>query len=114
MKLTTHYYRLIVPAVMVLFVAVIGSAYFLIRHALQRELDLGLLRSKSRIEAYVKANGRLPQVSGFDDEHVVFAAVPAGSVDSFSNTMLYIPEQKKMHISRKLNFSLVANGRAAE
>lgn len=110
MKLTTHYYKHIVPAVMALFVVVIGSAYFLIRHALQRELDKGLLRSKSRIEAYVKANGRLPEVTGFDDEHITFAPVGAAEADSLSNTMVFIPEQKKMHISRKLSFSLAANG----
>jgi signal transduction histidine kinase len=123
MKLTTLYYRHIVPAVMVLFLAVIVSAYFLIRHALQRELDLGLLRSKSRIENYVKTYGRLPQVSSFDDQHVQFAAgsaAAAGSsaagssaagADTLSNTMLFIPEQHKMHISRKLSFSLLLDGK---
>lgn len=111
MKLTTHYYKHIVPAIMVLFVLVIVSAYFLIRHALQRELDKGLLRSKSRIEAYVKANGRLPEVTAFDDEHITFTAGGAAEADSLSNTMVFIPEQNKMHISRKLSFSLVASGR---
>lgn len=110
MKLTTRYYKHIVPAVMVLFVVVIGSAYFLIRHALQRELDKGLLRSKSRIEAYVKANGRLPEVIAFDDEHITFTSGGAAQADSLSNTVVFIPEQKKMHISRKLSFSLVAGG----
>jgi signal transduction histidine kinase len=110
MKLTTLYYRHIVPAVMVLFVAVIVSAYFLIRHALQRELDLGLSRTRSRIEAYVKTNGRLPEVSSFDDQHIMFSPGGTAATDSFSNTMLYIPEQKKMHISRKLSFLLIANG----
>jgi signal transduction histidine kinase len=110
MKLTTLYYKHIVPAVMVLFLVVIASAYFLIRQALQRELDLALLRSKSRIEYYVKTNGRLPEVSAFDDQHIAFA--PGSAADSFSNTMLYIPEQKKMHISRKLSFSLLLDGQS--
>ena len=110
MKLTTLYYRHIVPAVMVMFVAVIVSAYFLIRHALQRELDKGLYRSKSRIEAYVQANGRLPDVASFDDQHIMFTPIGASTVDSLGSTMLYIPEQKKMHISRKLSFSLAAKG----
>jgi signal transduction histidine kinase len=112
MKLTTHYYKHIVPAVMVLFVAVIVSAFFLIRHALQNELDKGLLRSKSRIEAFVQANRRLPEVSSFDDEHVVFAPAVSAEADSLTNTMVYIPEQKKFHISRKLGFSMVVNGQA--
>ncbi len=110
MKLTTRYYKHIVPAVMVLFVVVIVSAYFLIRHALQRELDKGLLRSKSRIEAYVKTNGRLPEVTAFDDEHITFTPGRSAEADSLSNTMVFIPEQRKMHISRKLSFSLVASG----
>src|ERR1700761_3164786 len=120
MKLTTLYYRHIVPAVMVLFVAVIVSAYFLIRHALQRELDLGLSRSKRRIEAYVKTHGKLPEVNSFDDQHVVFAPLAAGTSwiagysaanpDSFANTMVFIPEQNKMHISRKLSFPIVLKG----
>lgn len=110
MKLTTLYYRHIVPAIMVLFLVVIASAYFLIRQALRRELDIALLRSKSRIEYYVKANGRLPEVSSFDDQHIKFVKIDGLAADSFSNTMLYIPEQKKMHISRKLSFSLLLNG----
>jgi signal transduction histidine kinase len=110
MKLTTLYYRHIVPAVMVLFLVVIASAYFLIRQALRRELDLALLRSKSRIEYYVKVNGRLPAVSSFDDQHVEFIRNGSSAADSFSNTMLYIPEQKKMHISRKLSFSVLLSG----
>src|SRR6185437_234708 len=110
MKLTTHYYKHIIPAVMVLFVVVIVSAYFLIRHALQRELDKGLLRSKSRIEAYVKTSGRLPEVTAFDDEHITFTPGRSAEADSLGNTMVFIPEQRKMHISRKLSFSLVASG----
>ena len=107
MKLTTQYYRHIVPAVTVLFLAVIVSSFFLIRLTLQRELDSILLRSKMRIEAYVKANGRLPEVSAFNDQHISFQQVTSLRDSVLSDTMQYIPEQQKNHISRKLCFTLL-------
>jgi signal transduction histidine kinase len=114
MKLTTLYYRHIIPAVTVLFLAVIGTAYFLIRRTLQRELDGVLLRTKTRIEAYVRANGRLPEVSNFNDQQVVFRRVPALRSSLLRDTMQYIAEQRKDHISRKLSFTLLSGGQPWE
>ncbi|HVU94361.1 MAG TPA: HAMP domain-containing sensor histidine kinase [Puia sp.] len=107
MKLTTQYYRHIVPAVTVLFLAVIVSSFFLIRLTLQTELDSILLRSKLRVEAYVRANGRLPEVSTFNDQQIHFRRVAALRDSVLSDTMQYIPEQLKNHISRKLCFTLL-------
>lgn len=110
MKLTTQYYRHIVPAVTVLFLAVIVSSFFLIRLTLQTELDSILLRSKLRVEAYVRANGRLPEVSTFNDQQINFRRVAALRDSVLSDTMQYIPEQSKNHISRKLCFTLLLHG----
>ena len=107
MKLTTQYYRHIVPAVTVLFLAVIVGSFFLIRLTLQTELDSILLRSKLRVEAYVRANGRLPEVSSFNDQQINFRRVAALRDSVLSDTMQYIPEQQKNHISRKLSFTLL-------
>jgi len=107
LKLTTQYYRHIVPAVTVLFLAVIVSSFFLIRLTLQTELDSILLRSKLRVEAYVRVNGRLPEVSTFNDQQINFRRVAALRDSVLSDTMQYIPEQGKNHISRKLCFTLL-------
>lgn len=114
MKLTTQYYRHIVPAVTVLFLAVIVSSFFLIRLTLQTELDSILLRSKLRVEAYVRANGRLPEVSTFNDQQINFRRVAALRDSVLSDTMQYIPEQQKNHISRKLRFTLLLHGQPWE
>jgi len=114
MKLTTLYYRHIVPAVTVLFLAVIVSSFFLIRRTLQRELDSVLLRSKSRIESYIRANHRLPEVSDFNDQRISFRRVDALRDSTISDTMQYIPEQEKNHISRKLCFTLLMAGQPWE
>jgi signal transduction histidine kinase len=114
MKLTTQYYRHIVPAVTVLFLAVIVSSFFLIRLTLQTELDSILLRSKLRIEAYVRANERLPEVSSFNDQQIRFRKVAALRDSVLSDTMQYIPEQEKNHISRKLCFTLLLHGQPWE
>jgi signal transduction histidine kinase len=114
MKLTTQYYRHIVPAVTVLFLAVIVSSYFLIRLTLQTELDSILLRSKLRVESYVRANGRLPVVSTFNDQQISFRRAAAMRDSVLSDTMQYIPEQEKNHISRKLCFTLLLHGQPWE
>lgn len=114
MKLTTAYYRHIVPAVTLLFLAAIVSSYFLSRRALQRELDLALLRSKSRIETYIRLHGRLPEVTAFDDQVIVFQQAASLRENLLSDTMIYIPEQHKKHISRKLVFTTLLAGRPWE
>ena len=98
----------------VLFLAVIVSSFFLIRLTLQTELDSILLRSKLRVEAYVRANGRLPEVSTFNDQQINFRRVAALSDSVLSDTVQYIPEQQKNHISRKLSFTLLLHGQPWE
>jgi signal transduction histidine kinase len=112
MKLTTHYYRHILPIVLLLFLATIVASYFLIRRTLRRELDYALLRSKSRIESYTRRQHRLPEVTSFDDQLVRFSPGRAPQPTVFSDTMQYISEQKKEHISRKLTFSLLLDGQS--
>lgn len=114
MKLTTLYYRHIVPTMTVLFLVSIVSAFFLIRKTLQRELDGALLRSKSRIENYVQSNGRLPEISSFNDQLITFRPVAVLQELRLNDTMQYIAEQRKNHISRKLSFTMVLNGQPWE
>lgn len=114
MKLITHYYRHILPIVMLLFLATIVASYFLIRRTIRRELDFALLRTKSRIETYVRREGRLPDVSAFDDEHIRFTPIAKAGPTVLADTMQYIAEQKKEHLSRKLTFSLPQGGRLWE
>ena len=114
MKLTTLYYRHLVPAVTVLFVAAIVSNWLLIRRALQHESDGALRRSRGRIEQYVRLNHRLPEVTAFDDQQIRFIPVTASLPVVLSDTMQFIPEQKKNHISRKLSFPFVVNGQPWE
>ena len=114
MKLTTHYYRHILPIVLLLFLATIVASYFLIRRTLRRELDFALLRSKSRIENYVRRENRLPDLNSFDDQLVRFTRVAIVKPTVFTDTMQYISEQKKQHISRKLSFTLLLDSQCWE
>lgn len=109
-KLTTLYYQHIIPVVLVLLLAGIVSSYFLVRRILQGELDAILDRSKSRIESYIRVNNRLPEINTVDDQLVLFRKASSMKDSVFSDTMQYIPEQQKYHISRKLFFTTRLNG----
>jgi signal transduction histidine kinase len=111
MKLIQKYNRMILPAMALLFIASVICSYYLIRHALQNELDKGLLRTKSRIEQYVAAHGALPPILSFDDQHIEFEKVQAAGGDSgLSSSTQFIPEQYENHRSRKLIFTISAGG----
>jgi len=113
-KLTTLYYQHIIPVVLVLLLAGIASSYFLVRRILQGELDAILVRSKSRIQNYIRVSNRLPEINTFDDQLIVFRKTAALRDSVLSDTMQYIPEQKKYHISRKLTFTTLLNGQPWE
>lgn len=110
MKLTALYYRHIVPAVTLLFLVGIVCSYFLIRHTLQVQLDDILLRSKSRIVNYVRQNNRLPETTVFNDQLVLFRPMSSVVDSTFTDTALFIPEQHKQHLSRKLSFTVFVDG----
>lgn len=114
MKLTTLYYRHIVPAMTVLFLAVIATFYFLIRQQLQKELDGTLLRTKTRLESYAHDNRRLPEVSTFNDQKITFRRVDILNAGILGDTLQFIPEQGKNHISRKLTFTMLVDGQPWE
>lgn len=114
MKLTALYYRHIVPAVTLLFLVGIVCSYFLIRHTLRLQLDDILLRSKSRIENYVHRYNRLPETTVFNDQLVLFQPVAHLAGSSVGDTSLFIPEQHKKHISRRVTFTMVVNGQPWE
>jgi signal transduction histidine kinase len=89
----------------VLFIICIVSSYFLIRNVLQNELDEILLRTKSRIEKYAASYNEIPAINSFSDQQVKFEKTTERVKDSgFSSTTLFIAEQNKSHISRKLIF----------
>ncbi len=108
MKLTTRYYRNIIPVIILIFLFSIVSSYFLIRNVLQTELDGALLRTKSRLINYIKQNDEIPLVTSFDDQVIRFEKGEISPADSgFSSSTQYIPEQKKNHISRQLIFPVL-------
>lgn len=115
MKLTTRYYRHIIPAILIIFLASIVCSYFLIRRALQWELDKILLRSKHKIETYVKDNNRIPDINSLDDQIVFFKKTPHLLSDVvFSSSTQYIPEQNKYHLSRRLLFTIMIGNKPWE
>ncbi|MEO6228654.1 MAG: HAMP domain-containing sensor histidine kinase [Ferruginibacter sp.] len=107
MKLITRYNQYLFPLLIFLFVASTVSSYFLIKETLQNELDEILLRSKSRIEKYVRSNQSLPLISSFDDQKIAFTKI-ATPIKEFilSTGTQFIDEQNKEHISRELVFSI--------
>ncbi|WP_431213970.1 sensor histidine kinase [Puia sp. P3] len=113
-KLTTLYYQHIIPVVLVLLLAGIVSSFFLVRRILQGELDAILVRSKSRVANYIRVNNRLPEINTFDDQLILFRKAAALKDSVVSDTMQFIPEQRKYHISRKLTFTTMLNGQPWE
>jgi signal transduction histidine kinase len=110
MKLTARYNRLIIPSISIVFLLSIVCSYFLIRQVLQRELDGSILRSKGRIEVYIRNNKALPGINAFDDQIIHFEKQAGPLADSgFHSTMQYIAEQRKDHISRSLVFAVGLN-----
>src|SRR6266700_1861158 len=113
MKLADRYNRFNLPVMISLFFLSGIASYFLIRRALQNELDLGLVRIQKRITDYASTHGQIPAIISFDDQKVSFEKtserLPA---QSFSTTQEFIPEQHKEHISRTLVFPLTAGGQS--
>ncbi|HEY4148347.1 MAG TPA: HAMP domain-containing sensor histidine kinase [Chitinophagaceae bacterium] len=111
MKLASRYNRFNLPVMISLFFLSGIASYFLIRRALQNELDLGLTRIQKRITDYTAAHGQIPSIISFDDQKVSFEKTgDAPLTQSFSTTKEFIPEQNKEHISRTLVFPLAAGG----
>lgn len=111
MKLIHKYNRMILPVMSLLFIASILCSYYLIRMALQKELDGALMRTHLRIEQYVKAHGELPVLLSFNDQHITFEKANGVVRDTgYSSSMLYIPEQQKDHISRRLVMPVMVRG----
>ncbi len=109
MKLANRYNRFNLPVMIFLFFLSGIASYFLIRQALQNELDLGLVRIQKRITDYAAAHGQIPSIISFDDQKVSFEKTGDAPVaQSFSTTKEFIPEQNKEHISRTLVFPLAA------
>ncbi len=107
MKLITKYNRILLPALIILFVISGISSYFFIRKTLQDELDLMLLRSKNRIINYIATNNAIPAINSFDDQKVSFEKITIPLTNSgLKSATRYIPEQKKKHISRMLVFQI--------
>ena len=111
MKLADRYNRINLPVMISLFFLSGIASYFLVRRALQNELDLGLLRIQKRITTYADAHGQVPSIISFDDQKVSFEKTgPLPPGQTFITSKEFIPEQNKEHISRTLIFPLVAGG----
>ncbi len=107
MKLIAKYNRVLLPSLLVLFIISGVSSFFLIRKALEHELDSMLLRSKKRVVNYISINNAIPVITSFDDQKINFEKITVPLKDSgIISATQYIPEQKKEHISRKLVFQL--------
>jgi signal transduction histidine kinase len=106
-KLTQRYNSLLLPVIVLLFAVSITGSFFLIKKTLQNELDGVLLRSRGRMESFVKQNNQLPTVSIFNDQEVSFEKENILSKDTgFTSATQFIAEQGKNHISRRLSFNL--------
>lgn len=95
--------------VLVFIISSVGS-YFLIKQALTKELDVSLLRVKSRIQTYIDKNHTLPILNSFDDETVTFEATSKKNIEPYFTTVQkFIKEQNKLHISRRLTYVIYVN-----
>jgi signal transduction histidine kinase len=95
--------------ILVFIISSVG-AYFLIKSALTKELDISLLRVKDRIQTYIDRNHALPVLNSFDDETVSFQPINKKNAEiSFTTVQKYIKEQHKFHISRRLSYHTSVN-----
>lgn len=74
MRLVVKYNLYSVSVMILVFIISSFSAYFLIKSALTKELDISIIRVQTRIEAYIAKNHKLPVLNSFDDETVTFEA----------------------------------------
>lgn len=109
MKLTSQYNRNIIPAIILIFLGSTISSYFLIRNVLQNEVDKAIIRTRGRVEYFVKQNHRIPVINTFDDLVIRFEPATPASDSGFSSATQFIPEQNKQHLSRQLVFNLADN-----
>jgi signal transduction histidine kinase len=108
MRLIVKYNWYTISTMIVVFILSIIGAFFLIKGALTRELDLSLFRVKTRIQRYVDENHKLPVINLLDDEKIRFTKTSHSlSTEKFETVEQYISEQHKYHISRRLSYGLV-------
>lgn len=108
MRLIVKYNWYTISTMIVVFILSIIGAFFLIKGALTRELDLSLLRVKMRIQKYVDENQKLPVINLLDDEKIQFRkASHSLNTEKFETVEQYISEQHKYHISRRLSYGIV-------
>ncbi len=110
MRLVVKYNLYSVSVMILVFIISSFSAYFLIKSALTKELDISIIRVQTRIEAYIAKNHKLPVLNSFDDETVTFEATNKKiAAPYFTTVQKYIREQNKLHISRRLSFETNVN-----
>src|ERR1700744_604419 len=110
MRLIGKYNLYSVSVMLLVFVISSVASYFLIKQALTKELDVSLLRVKSRIQTYIDKNHTLPVLNSFDDETVTFEATSKKNIEPYFTTVQkFIKEQNKLHISRRLTYVIYVN-----
>src|SRR6201996_305525 len=110
MRLIAKYNLYSVSVMLLVFVISSVASYFLIKQALTKELDVSLVRVKSRIQTYIEKNHKLPILNSFDDETVSFTATNEKTIEPyFTRVQKFIKEQNKLHISRRLSYGAYVN-----
>jgi signal transduction histidine kinase len=112
MRLVVKYNLYTVSVMIFVFIIFSITAYFLIKSALTKELDISLTRVKTRIQTYIDKNNRLPVLNSFDDESITFRATNNKiAAPYFITVQKYIKEQNKLHISRRLTYETTVQGK---
>lgn len=110
MRLIVKYNWYAISVMILVFVLSSIGSYFMIKSALTNELDISLLRVKSRIQKYADEYHKIPLVNSLDDEKISFEQTDkriAGQ--NFEMMQQYIREQNKLHISRRLVYGITIN-----
>ena len=114
MKLFDKYNRFLLPSFILILVMTFIVTYILIKNVIQEELDAQLYRAKFRTEKTIEKSGIIPVTSNLEDIHIVWTPVKTlpEEKDLLEDGTIYIPEQKKQHLARKLTFVKFINGQA--
>jgi signal transduction histidine kinase len=107
MKLISRYNRIYLPIIIIVFFISIIVGYFFIKKILLDELDESIDTIRNKIEWYVKANNKLPEIQLFPKEVVVFEKINNSIADTgFSTITVQAHEPVKQRSFRKLIFLL--------
>lgn len=105
MKLINRYNRIYLPVLLLIFLISGTVSYFLIRQAIQNELDSSIIRVKRKVKNFVAEQHQLPVANSLNNEIIEFQKINDPIADTgFHTIQLTNSKFNKHHLFRQLIF----------